>query len=235
MSALDTIRAATGVSRTVTLILDGALQAEWDTALAAMDDAAENDTGSLAMPALTAAVDHLDSLRDRVRASEVQFQFTSDGLEWTEYLQMQAAHPPRDDNPLDRIRGFNVETFYPALIRATCLTVASAASEPEPMPADAWDRLLGKDATDEEPATKGTLNVKQVNTLADAAFYVMNGESKVPPSARSLLTSQDSGTSLAQPSPGTPPPSDSEAGSRPTSPRSSTKKKARTKAGSDAT
>lgn len=233
MSALDTINAATGVSRTVPLILDGALQAEWDQALAAMDAAADNDSGSLAVSALTATVDHLESLRGRVQASEVTFRFTADALDWTKYLQMQAEHPAREDNPVDRIRGFNIETFYPALIRATCTTVSSAASEPEPMPAAAWDKLLGKPATVDGPAIKGTLNVKQVATLADAAFYVMNGESKVPPSARSLLESQDSGASLALPSPGQETaPSDSMDGKRPTSPSTSTKKKARTKAGS---
>jgi hypothetical protein len=44
---------------------------------------------------LTAAVDHLDSLRDRVLASEVTFTFAADGLSWGEYLRLQAEHPTR--------------------------------------------------------------------------------------------------------------------------------------------
>lgn len=220
MSALDTIHASTGLSKTVALILNGALQAEWDKALEALDNVAakEGDNGSLAMPEVTAAIDQMDALRDRVKASEVTFLFDADGLPWTDYLKAQADHPPRESNILDRMRGFNTETFYPVLIRRTGVTVWSADSDPEPMTGDAWDRLLGVDAEGDRPAAKGTLNVKQVSNLADAAFYVMNGESRVPPSARSLLPSQDFGASLAQPSPGTSPPSDSEAGSPSTSP-----------------
>jgi hypothetical protein len=92
-----------------------------------------------------------------------------------------------------------------------------------------WVTLLG------EGDKRGSLNLNQVNKLIGGADYVMNGETAVPPSARSLLKSQDFGASLAQPDPGTSPPSDSAAGSRPTSPKSSTKKKARTPEGSGAT
>jgi hypothetical protein len=159
----------------------------------------------------------------------VTFTFAADGLSWGEYLRLQADHPARDGNPLDRIRGFNVESFYPALIRKTCVTVSAAVAEPEKVPDDVWDTLLG--AGDK----RGSLNLNQINKLIGAADYVMNGETAVPPSARSLLKSQDFGASLAQPDPGTSPPSGSEAGSRPTSPKSSTKKKAPTKAGSGAT
>jgi hypothetical protein len=229
VSALDVIRAATATRKAVTMCLDGALQAEWDKALEALDEAGRKDadSGSLALPASKAAIDHLDALRDQVVASEVTFVFAADRLSWSGYLRLQAEHSPREGNVLDKFRGFNVETFYPALIRATCATVSSADSEPETVPEDVWDVLLG------DGDKPGSLNLKQVNNLISAADYVMNGETSVPPSARSLLKSQDFGASLAQPSPGESAPSDSAAGSRRTSRKSSTTKKA-TSSGSPA-
>jgi hypothetical protein len=136
VSVLDTIRAATPTRKDVTMCLDGALQAEWDKALADLDEAAQADgnSGSLALPAVTAAVDHLDSLRDRVQASEVTFTFAADSLSWGGYLRLQSEHPPREGNTLDRIRGFNVETFYPALIRKTCVSVSSVTASPRRSP-----------------------------------------------------------------------------------------------------
>lgn len=231
MSVLDTIRAATPTRKTVTMCLDGALQAEWDAAVEAVNEAARRDAdnGSLAMTESAAAFEALDAISEKFDAAAVTFTFSADRLGWGEYLRLQADHAPREGNVLDRVRGFNMETFYPALIRATCISVASADGEPEPMPDDAWDLLLGADGK------AGRLNLKQVNNLADGANWVMNGESAVPPSARSLLKSRDFGASLAQPSPGTSPPSGSEDGSRPTSPKSSTTKKARTKGSQPAT
>jgi hypothetical protein len=66
---------------------------------------------------------------------------------------------------LDRIRGFNVETFYPALIRKTCVSVSAADGEPEKVPDDVWDVLLG------DGKKRGSLNLKQVNKLIGAADW----------------------------------------------------------------
>jgi hypothetical protein len=233
VSALDALRAATPTRKAVTMCLDGALQAEWDAAVEAIDEAAKKDAegGSLAgaMPATEAAFKHLDSLADKVSASEVTFLFAAERLSWGEYLRLQADHKPREGNVLDRIRGFNVETFYPALIRATCVSVSTADGEPEEVPADVWDTLLG------DGDKPGSLNLKQVNNLVAGAEFVMNGETAVPPSARSLLKSRDFGASLAQPSPGESPRSGSADGSPRTSRKSSTKKTAPTPGGSAAT
>lgn len=228
MSVLDTIRAATPTRKAVTMCLDGALQAEWENVQEELNNV-DTSSDSLARSAMDDIAGRMDEVRDRFLASAVTFTFAADGLSWGEYLRLQAEHAPRESNTLDRIRGFNVETFYPALIRATCVTVSAADGEPEAIPDDVWDTLLG--ASDK----RGSLNLTQVNKLISGAEYVMNGETTVPPSARSLLESQDFGASLAQPSPGTSPRSGSKGGSRPTSPKSSTKKKAPTKAGSGAT
>ena len=235
MSALDTLRAATPSRKTVTMCVDGALQAEWEAIQQELDEAARSDgqTGSLALPAVTEVVDRLDAIRDRVLASEVTFLFERLGP-WEE-IALRADHPPREGNAVDRMRGFNIETFFPALIRASCVSVGKAGEESEAVPDDVWDALLGTAATEETPAVRGSLNTRQVNKLIAAADHVNSGETSVPPSARSLLESQDFGASLAQPSPGTSRPAASEAGNPPGSPKSSTTKKARSKARSDAT
>jgi len=152
-------------------------------------------------------------------------------------IALQAEHPPRDGNLGDRLRGFNSDTFYRALVRRSCLSVTGAdEDEVTEIPDAVWDSLLGRPATEDQPAVAGSLNLRQVDRLIAAANVVNDAETAVPPSARSLLESQDSGASLAQPSPGKGPrPSDSKGGSRRGSPKSSTKKTAPTQAGSSVT
>jgi hypothetical protein len=251
MGVIDTLQAASPARRSVTMCVDGALQAEWDAASDRLGDAAkaDQDTGSLALPNLTKLVNELDELRERVAASEVTFLFEK--MPWTEHIALRAQHPPRPDNLLDRIRGFNIDTFYPEVIKASCVSVtdvngdvaagrAAAWSqvkvlgpdgEPAPeLPDEVWDGLLGRPATDDAPATAGSLNMGQVNTLVQDATQVNEGKTTVPPSARSLLGSQDSGASLAQPDPGKAPRrSGSTGGSRRTSPKSSGTRKATSK------
>jgi hypothetical protein len=207
------------------MCLDGALQAEWESV---QEELSNVDTTheSLAKTAVGEIADRMDQVRDRFLASAVTFTFAADGLSWGEYLRLQAEHAPREGNTLDRIRGFNVETFYPALIRKTCISVSAPDGEPESVPDDVWDTLLG------DGEKRGSLNLTQVNKLISGADYVMNGETAVPPSARSLLKSQDFGASLALPDPGTSAPSGSEAGSQSGSPSTSTTKKVRSKGSS---
>lgn len=225
MSVLDTLKKASPNRRSVTLCVDGALQAEWDALTAKLQDAVTADTaagaGSLAMPATTQLIEDMDSIRERMAASEVTFLFEQ--MPWEARLALQAQHPPREKNMADRIRGLNTATFYPALIRGSCVSVTGADGDTvTEVPDEIWEGLLG----DPEAGTKGSLSMGQVNQLTQAAQAVNDGETTVPPSARSLLGSRDSGASLAQPSPGTSPPADSKAGSRPTSQKSTATKKA---------
>jgi hypothetical protein len=208
------------------MILDGALYAEWD---ALLDDYAnvENnpDQGSMEKPKHLEIAERMEAIREQVAASEVIFIF--ERVPWSKRLALQAEHPPREGNMADRFRGFNIETFYPALIRASCVAVKGADGDEAEVPEDLWDALLGSGDS------AGSLNFKQVNQLSDAANFVNEGENRVPPSARSLLGNQDSGASLEQPSPGTSPRSDGEAGSPRGSTSTSTTKKARSKARSN--
>lgn len=226
MDVLDRINAASPARATVELVLDSALDDEW-TALkatlpaAAQKDAAAGDTGRTQT---TAVIDRMEEIRDQVEASRVFFVF--ERVDWRERIALQVEHPPRDGNLLDASRGFNIDTYTPAIIRKAC--VGARDSEPAegddveltPVPDASWDKLLGS------ADSPGSLNFGQVNRLYQAATNVNEGLSQVPRSARFLLEIQDSEASSTQPSPGTSPRSGSKAGSRRTSTRSRTTKKA---------
>jgi hypothetical protein len=239
---LDAIDQAAPSRRTVEMILNSSLEDEWLSLKASLADAAEQDVrsaeegASLARPATTAKVTRMEEIREDVEASRVYFVFERIG--WEERVALQIEHQPREGNRLDAIQGFNIETYTPAIIRLACI---GARKDPDPhgevteIPEDRWLRLLG--GTDPEGRKiKGSLNYGQVNRLFGAAHTVNEGIAKVPTSARFLLETPDSGASLAQPSPGPDQvPSASKGGSRRTSPRSSTAKRAAPKkAGSSA-
>jgi len=244
MGVLDTLRAATARTVTETVYLDAALEDEWNRLSDQLPDAAKTDdhAASLAepdasladpMPETRRVVEAMEEIREQMQASAVIFTFTQ--IPWGDRIDLQATHRPREGNLVDAIRGWNVETFTPALIRACCTQVTDSAGDTlTEIPDDVWDTLLGipeQPADGDQPAAPavaGTLSYRQVTTLFAAALKVTDGETQVPPSARSLLENKDSGASLAQPGPGTPPPSGSAGGSR----RTARKSSATTKAGS---
>jgi hypothetical protein len=221
----------------VSICLDAALEHEWDELQKQLPDAAKTDDeaaasladpeGSLAdpMPATRVVIEKMEALRERMAASQVTFTFSN--IPWTERLELQATHRPRTGNFVDSLRGYNTDTFTRALIQRCCTQVVDEDGDTlTEIPQDVWDSLLGRPATDDTEASAGALNWQQVNRLFAAAFKVTDGETEVPPTARFLLESKDSGASLAQPGPGTPPPSGSAAGNRSTSRKSSATKKA---------
>lgn len=215
MGVLDTLAAASKARRDVELILDTALETQWEALRQELAVAADADVqgGSLAMPATTEIVNRMEEIRERVEASEVTFTFEQ--LGWAERLNLQAAHPPREKNRLDELRGCNLETFTPAVIRASCVGVREhGEDEPTAVPDETWETVLP------------SLSYGQIDRLYIAATQVNDGLAKVPTSARFLLEMKDSGASLAQPGPGTSAPSASKAGSRRTSPKSRATKKA---------
>jgi len=242
MGVLDKLNAASPRTVTEEICLDAALEHEWDLLQRSLPDAAKADDDAAAleeegasladpMPQTRARVDAMEELRGRMAASVVTFVFG--GMPWTERLELQASHPPRKGHLVDSLRGWNIETFTRALIQRCCREVTDADGDTlTEIPDEVWDDLLGREArpaTDDERAREAKppkLNYQQVNRLFVAAFKTTDGEAQVPPTARSLLVSQDSGASLAQPGPGTSPRNGSAGGSRRTSPRSSATSKA---------
>lgn len=226
MGALDRLAQATKARRDVTLILDVALEAEWQALREKLTEAADSDVLSAinaegqvegpsmadAMPATSALVERMETIREKVEASQVIFTFES--LSWSDRITLQAAHPPRPGNRLDDLQGANLDTFMPAIIRATCTGVREQEdAEPEPVPPETWEALLP------------TLAFAQMQRLYDGAATVNDGLAQVPSSARFLLETQDSEASSPLPGPGTPASSASTGGSRRTSRKSSATKK----------
>jgi hypothetical protein len=227
MGVLDRLASATKARREVTLILDVALEAQWHALREKLSEAADADVlatinaeGEVegasmanAMPATTALVEQMEAIREQVEASQVIFTFES--LAWSDRIILQAAHPPREGNRLDTLQGANLDTFMPAMIRATCIGVREREDEePETVPDETWDELLP------------TLAYAQMQRLYDGAAQVNDGLAQVPSSARFLLETQDSEASSPQPGPGTSAPSGSTGGNRRGSRKSNATKKA---------
>lgn len=214
MGVLDKIDAATTGTATVKLILNKALDAEWRRLMGQLNEAAAKDAreGSLQASATRKVVEAMDEVRDQVADAEVAFRLEQ--LHWAKYPALLVKHPPRDGVALDQLQGFNYETFVPAVIKAafTSATDTDGDTQTE-LPDEKWETLLA------------SLSTVQANELFAAAKGLNTEKTSVPPSARSLLGSQDSGASLAQPSPGTSRRNASKGGSRRGSPKSSVTKK----------
>ncbi len=130
MGVLDKFDQSTKFSATVELILDKAVDAEWRKLAAELDDAAVRDHGSLAMPATTKIIQQMDALRDQVEASKVTFAF--DQLDPFDYIELQAAHPPKPGVMADQLQGWDSKLFPRALIMETCVSVTDATATRRP-------------------------------------------------------------------------------------------------------
>lgn len=209
------------LERSVKIILRADLALEWRQLQASLDAAARQDEreGSLAkpFPNTERVVERMEEIREAVEASQVEFWFGR--LDWTRRVTLQGEHPPREGNILDLGRGYNLETFIPALIKAAFRrAVAADGTVDEHIDDDRWQALLG-------PVTSGQplLSAEQIQDL----FYTADSQNtetlRVPPSARFLLETPASEASSRQPESGeASPPSDSTAGSPPGSPSTST-------------
>lgn len=187
MGVLDKLNAAGAPTGYVKIPLRGDLQAEWDELMSKVQDVALKDT-SLAADGITAHVQKMEALRDEIAASEVAFEFRA--LPWRKRVALQAEHPPRDGVFIDKVRGYNVITFSPALIMASCTAVIDEEGDRlEDIPAETWLHLLGDD---DKP---GALNMQAVNELVKGANVVNDEVPSVPPSALSWLVTPVSGES----------------------------------------
>src|ERR1700752_2832313 len=147
MGVLDTIEGTTAATHTVTLCLDAALKGQWDQQQGKLEEGAKRDAqfGSLAAEHTTAVVEEMESLRDRMSASEVTFEFDAGRFPWDKRLTLQAKHPPRAGNMLDQAKGYNVETFAPELIRATCVSVTdSTGDRATRIPVKTWTKMFAR-------------------------------------------------------------------------------------------
>lgn len=170
--------------RTIPICLQADLVAEWEAAdreLTRMIEArtdSKEDAGS-------------SVLAERIRALEAQMLKRADeyrlrALPRFQFRELIAAHPPRLDDAGDPVdedarMGFNRQTFFPALIRASVVS-------PE-LDDEDWEWLLGSDEADGE---EGILTDRQFSDLQDAAWLLNRGEVQVPFSLAASLTTQPS-------------------------------------------
>jgi hypothetical protein len=210
---LDIMRGTTTLSRRVTLCLDGTLQAEYDRLTSQLTEASLADRDSLAADQTRQVIDAMESVRERMIATEVSFTFKA--LPWKRRLALQAEHPPRDGNTIDNNSGHNVETYIPALIREACSSVVGADGVViDNIPDEVWDAMLAN------------LNFSQVDTLFSAAQNANDNATTVPLSARSLLETPNLGPSSNVPDGGASPPAGSKVGNPRRTRKSTTTKRA---------
>jgi hypothetical protein len=226
MSVLDTIKAASAARAHAKICLDGALRAEHqelqEQLVAASRKAIESE--SFSDGGAREIATKMDAVSKAMAASEVTFTF--ERLVWSRRLALQAEHPPRKttnpdgteaDHPTDKVLGFNMETFAPALIRECCVEVVDASGSiaaGDDLDDDLWATLFDK------------LNLAAVDELFGTAKSVNDLGATVPTSALALLKSQDSGESSTPPAPGVAARNGSKAGSPRTRRKSSTAKTA---------
>lgn len=163
--------------KTVSLCLRGDLQAEFERLDVEHAKAVSSATDSLAGNGALAIAQEMEALRDQM--AESTLTVTLRALPRAEYSALVLAHPERRDEagdpfPVDRDNGFNVETFYPALIRA-CVV------DPE-LTETQWSTLLDE-----------TLSDRQFDELAYAAVGVNRGPVSVPFSPAASRTLRTSG------------------------------------------
>ncbi len=100
----------------------------------------------------------IENARQQMLAASHTFRLR--GLSRVSWLELVGAHPPRADDQHDRRSGYNLETFFPALVRA-CLI--------DPAPTDEqWARL------------ETVLSAGQFDELIDKALGLSRRKVDVP-------------------------------------------------------
>lgn len=180
MDFAEKLKRAKLPERTVTLCLNGDLQAEFEQADAVLSGLVENPPDSLDT-GTDAARERVEFITEQMREASQVFRFRA--LPPPDWDALLAEHPPRqgeDGEPVkDDAVGVNTATFYDAVIRTCCV---------DPVPTDEqWRYLLGDNPARAEelkaegkPVEKGVLSSRQFGQLADAAWRVNRSAVDVP-------------------------------------------------------
>lgn len=146
MSTLDEIiEGASLPEKTVPLCLKGKLVGELDEAERDLAKARSIVATSLSDGAQAAALQaRVDDLRAQVSAAVTQFRLR--GIDPNRWSELVTENPPRPEHPEDRVLGYNVATFFDALV-AACLYDPVVELEQIPritavMSAGQWDALV---------------------------------------------------------------------------------------------
>lgn len=164
LSAKEMIKGARRPEKVTPICLRGDLQVEFEAAEKALVEAmrpADSLAGNGPVAEIVARIEALQA-----EMSEHTLQVRMRGLPRPEWKDLIAAHPPRraEDNTIDerdKYVGLNMDSFFPAMIRACTVS-------PE-MDDDDWELLLGPALTD-----------AQFDALSDAAWGLNRSDVSVP-------------------------------------------------------
>jgi hypothetical protein len=150
--------------RTVEICLRADLVAEHEELERELGQAAKKPADSLAGNGTGALIERIDALEAQMR--EASYTFLLRAMKRPVWRSVIADHPPRkgddgDPHPADARWGFNMVTFYPAILRA-CLV------DPE-LTDEQFEQLLDEKLTD-----------AQFSQLATAAFELNAGPIDIP-------------------------------------------------------
>lgn len=172
----EKLQAARLPERSVPICLRGDLVADFEAAerdlKVAQQEAADAKEGGGVGPVL----ERIDALRAEMLEHTEEFRIRA--MPSPDFHAFKAAHPPRRDddgslNVSDAQLGFNVDTFFDALLRVSIVT-------PELDEGD-WTALLA------------VLTDRQYNSLTDAAWFVNRHEVNAPFSSAASLAKRNSG------------------------------------------
>ena len=165
--------------RTVPICLRGDLVAEFEGLERQLDEALRVPSNSAEGDGAGPIAERMEHLRKEMREHTYQFRLRAmTRPRWHEFI---GEHPPRkaeDSDEIDardRLRGVNIETFFPALVRESVV-------DPVLDPAE-WTLLLDQALTD-----------RQFDELANAAWALNRGEVDIPFSPVASRMTRDTGT-----------------------------------------
>ncbi len=161
----------------VPLCLRGDLQAEWELLNGQLVEPDDTPTLAASKEQRDLAKQVLD-IEAEMRQATVTLRLRA--LERHAWKKMRADHPPRKDDPVDRVMGINNDTFWDALISVSLVS-------PE-LGSDRLGRLLDE------------LTVSQFDKLTTVAWNLNQDEVSVPFSSTASRIAPSSGATSRRPS-----------------------------------
>jgi hypothetical protein len=189
------------------------LDADLDTTLRRLQEelgqAEQVDKASFSGGHARAVLDEMERVRKRVADQSITLHMRA--MDWTTSLRLEAEHPPREGNKLDQAAGHNIDSYYPALVQASCFKVTHVdGTELDAAELDDgwWSKLFT------------TVNYAQFDKVFGAALTLNRRDSAAPFLPGASQTSRETGADSAPPALGESHPDDSTAGNRASSTRS---------------
>lgn len=191
----DKLAVARLAERSISVCLRGDLAADFDAAERELKQAQESPADSKEGPGVGSVIDRIDALREEMLEHTEEFRLRA--LPDATFHAFKAAHPPRRDddgtlNATDAQLGFNVETFFDALLKV------SVASPDMGVDVDAYLETLRAGGhpvlpDGDWPELMKVLTNKQYSDLTDLAWFLNRGEISIPFSQAASLAKRNSG------------------------------------------